>query len=100
MKTDLRPEESGDGRVANDVVVGEEEGLAEKTNWLGASISEDAFGKALLDAGFTEEIIKAWCVDPRVTLPGDQGQGSVFDALEDMNVDECLKKLVELNSIN
>jgi hypothetical protein len=35
-----------------------------------------------------------------VTLPGDQGQGSVFDALEDMNVDECLKKLVELNSIN
>jgi hypothetical protein len=76
------------------------EGLAEKTNWLGASISEDAFGKALLDAGFTEEIIKAWCVDPRVTLPGDQGQGSVFDALEDMNVDECLKKLVELNSIN
>jgi len=76
------------------------EGLAEKTNWLGASIAADAFGKALLDAGLSEETIKAWSVDPRVTLPGDAGKGSVFDALEDMDVDACLKKLVELNSIN
>jgi hypothetical protein len=76
------------------------EGLAEKTNWLGASISEDAFGKALLDAGFAEETIKAWSVDPRVNLPGDEGQGSVFDALEDMDVDDCMKKLVELNALN
>lgn len=75
------------------------EGLAEKTNWLGASISEDAFGKALLGAGLTEETIKAWSVDPRVKQP-DGSMGSVFDALEDMDVDECLKKLVELNSLN
>merc|ERR1719223_905225 len=76
------------------------EGLAEKTNWLGASIAADAFGKALLDAGLSEETIKAWSVDPRVNLPGDAGKGSVFDALEDMDVDVCLKKLVEINSIN
>jgi len=75
------------------------EGLAEKTNWLGASISQDPFGKALLDAGLSEDTIKAWSVDPRVTLPGGE-KGSVFDALEDLNVDECLKKLVELNSLN
>merc|ERR1711997_224350 len=57
------------------------EGLAEKTNWLGASISEDSFGKALLKAGLSEDTIKAWSVDPRVELP-EGGMGSVFDALE------------------
>jgi hypothetical protein len=75
------------------------EGLAEKTNWLGASIASDSFGKALLDAGLTEETIKAWSVDPRVNLP-EGGKGSIFDALEDMNVNECLAKLVELNAVN
>jgi len=75
------------------------EGLAEKTNWLGASVSGDAFGKSLLDAGLSEETIKAWSVDPRVKL-SDGEMGSVFDALEDMDVEDCLKKLVELNSIN
>jgi len=75
------------------------EGLAEKTNWLAASISKDSFGKALLEAGLSEETIKAWSVDPRVELPGGE-KGSIFDALEDMDADECLKKLVELNSLN
>jgi hypothetical protein len=75
------------------------EGLAEKANWLGASISKDAFGKALIDAGLSQETIKAWSVDPRVELPNGE-KGSVFDALEDMDVDECLKKLISLNSLN
>lgn len=75
------------------------EGLAEKTNWLGASISEDSFGKALLDAGLSEDTIKEWSVDPRVNLPGGE-KGSVFDALEDTDVDECLAKLVALNGLN
>jgi len=75
------------------------EGLAEKMNWLQMNIEDDKFGKALLHNGLTAEVIKAWSVDPRVTLPsGDKG--SVFDALEDSNVDDCLKKLVELNSLN
>lgn len=75
------------------------EGLAEKQNWLGHKISEDKFGKALLDAGLNEEVIKEWSIDPRVELP-DGSKGSVFDALEDMDVEECMKKLVELNTLN
>ena len=61
-------------------------------------ISSDAFGQALLKAGLTEETIKAWSVDPRVSLPGGE-KGSVFDALEDMDAADCLAKLVELNSL-
>lgn len=75
------------------------EGLAEKCNWLGASVDTDNFGKALLDAGLSKKTIAEWSVDPRVTQPGGD-KGSVFDALEDMDVDECLAKLVELNGLN
>lgn len=75
------------------------EGLAEKTNWLSSTIAEDAFGKALLDAGLSEETIEEWSVDPRVEQP-EGGKGSVFDALEDMDAADCLAKLVELNKIN
>ena len=74
------------------------EGLAEKNNWLGIDVASDKFGKALLDAGLSEETIKEWSVDPRVTLPGGE-KGSVFDALEDMDVADCLSKLVELNGL-
>lgn len=76
------------------------EGLAEKTNWLGTALADDAFGKALLAAGLTEETLTAWSVDPRVHLPGEGGMGSIFDALEDTNADECLQKLVEINAMN
>jgi len=56
------------------------EGLAEKSNWLGASAETDPFGQALLSAGLSKETIAAWCIDPRVTQPGGE-QGSVFDRL-------------------
>lgn len=69
------------------------------SNWLGASSDTDAFGKALIDSGLSKKTIADWSVDPRVTLPGGE-KGSVFDALEDMDVDECLAKLVELNGLN
>lgn len=75
------------------------EGLAEKLNWLGLNISQDPFGKALLASGLSEKTIEAWSVDPQVTLPNGS-KGSIFDALEDMDVDECLKTLVKLNKIN
>lgn len=75
------------------------EGLAEKTNWLGAHISEESFGKALLKAGISEGTIKEWSVDPQVILQ-DGTKGSIFDALEDMDVDECLSRLKELKSAN
>jgi len=78
------------------------EGLAEKTNWLGIDLSKDSFGKALLDSGIPKETIKEWSVDPRVHLPEADGggKGSVFDALEDMDVADCLMKLVTLNELN
>jgi len=76
------------------------EGLAEKSNWLGADITEDAFGRALIAAGVSAETIKEWSVDPRVEQPGGAGMGSVFDALEDTDAGECLKLLVELNVLN
>jgi len=75
------------------------EGLAEKCNWLGANVETDPFGKALLSAGLSKKTIADWSVDPRVNLPGGE-KGSVFDALEDMDVDACLAKLVELNKLN
>ena len=75
------------------------EGLAEKCNWLGLAIRKDKFGKALIQAGLSQKTIKAWSVDPRVTIASEQ-QGSVFDALEDMDAAECLNKLVELNDLN
>ena len=75
------------------------EGLAEKCNWLGASVDTDSFGKALISSGVSRKTIADWSVDPRVNLP-DGEKGSVFDALEDMDVDACLSKLVELNKLN
>lgn len=75
------------------------EGLAEKMNWLGKSINEDSFGKAMIESGIPIETIKAWSVDPRITIV-DGSKGSVFDALEDLDADACLAKLVELNELN
>ena len=46
------------------------EGLAEKTNWLSNPIADDPFGKLLLAGGVSEAVIKEWCLDARVRLPG------------------------------
>jgi len=75
------------------------EGLAEKLNWLGRKIEQDPFGKALLAAGLSKKTIEAWSVDPQVKLT-DGSKASVFDTLEDMDVDECLQALIDLNKIN
>lgn len=74
------------------------EGLAEKSNWLNKDIEGDTFGKALISAGLSKETIAEWSVDPRVELP-EGGKGSVFDALEDMDVEDCLKKLADRKSV-
>jgi len=70
------------------------EGFAERTNWLGTSYTDDAFGKMMLDAGLKEDVLKAWSVDPQVTLPdGDGKKGSLFDQVEDLDLMQCLDKL-------
>lgn len=76
------------------------EGLAEKTNWLKMGIKSDAFGKALLDNGFSPKTIQDWSVDPRLVVSEDGKVASIFDTVEDMDVDECLKKLVEVSKLN
>ena len=67
-------------------------GLAERMNWLKVPVEQDPFGAKVLAAGLSAATIKEWSVDPQV-----KGK-SVFDSLEDTDSDECLKKLVALNS--
>eukprot|EP00812_Abedinium_dasypus_P008604 NODE_2355_length_951_cov_283.962054.p1 GENE.NODE_2355_length_951_cov_283.962054~~NODE_2355_length_951_cov_283.962054.p1 ORF type:complete len:267 (+),score=99.93 NODE_2355_length_951_cov_283.962054:3-803(+) len=75
------------------------EGLAERMNWLQVPLELDPFGSALLAQGLTVPRIQAWSVDPQVSLGGGKS-GSVFDALEDLDVQRCLAKLEELDSAN
>merc|ERR1711907_487713 len=79
------------------------EALAELVNWTEEKIADEPFGKAMLDAGISEETIKAWSVDPQVDVPQEDGtvkKGSLFDAVEDTDAQECLDKLVEIHAIN
>jgi len=66
------------------------EGLAERMNWLGATIEDDAFGQAMLTAGVPKQTIIDWTSDPLVA------GGSLFDALEDLDRTACLVKAVDL----
>ena len=68
------------------------EGLAERANWLKASVSKDAFGKCALAKGVPRKTLDSWFVDPQVSHPG--GKGSVFDLFEDMDADECLAAML------
>lgn len=75
------------------------EALAERTNWLEASVTNDEFGKKLLACDMSEALIKAWSVDPQVAVA--QGQtASIFDQLEDMDSSDCVAKLEELSNLN
>merc|ERR1711935_104654 len=76
------------------------EALSELANWTGADVAAEPFGKAMIDAGISAETIKAWSVDPQVTLPGGDAKGSLFDSVEDMDADACLAKLIEVNKAN
>lgn len=49
------------------------------------------FRSLLLSEGIPVETLKAWLVDPQVVLPGTDGEkGSLFDALEDLDLPQCL----------
>merc|ERR1711920_558663 len=75
------------------------EAFAERNNWLSMPIEQDQFGKQLLAAGLQEPLIKAWAVDPQVTIAAGK-QGSIFDQLEDLDSVECLTKVTQLASMN
>jgi len=74
------------------------EGLAEKMNWLQVKPSEDAFGAAIIGDGLDEATLKEWILDPVVKYSADS-KGSLFDALEDSDVDACAAKLKELKAL-
>jgi hypothetical protein len=76
------------------------EGLAERANWLKTPIGSDSFGAALLSAGVPEEFISKGTVDPQVAMPGEEKRGSLFDALEDLDVAECLAKVKSVAEAN
>ena len=71
------------------------EAMAERMNWIGTPLADDPFGAALLAAAVPEAYISAGTVDPQVALPGGL-KGSLFDALEDLDTDECLAKVALL----
>merc|ERR1712072_470166 len=73
------------------------EAFAECVNWIGSDPASEPFGAAMLEAGISAETIKAWSVDPQVTLPEGDKKGSLFDAVEDTNADDCLATLVKIN---
>merc|ERR1711907_61590 len=75
------------------------EAFAELVNWTGADAAAEPFGAAMLAAGISADTVKAWSVDPQVTLPDSDGKkGSLFDSVEDTNADDCLATLVKINA--
>ena len=76
------------------------EGLAERVNWLGGTVADDAFGAALLgEAGMSEAAIAEWMVDPQVAL-AEGRHGSLFDALEDLDAEPCLAMCAQLSRLS
>ena len=65
------------------------EGLAERLNWLGATLDDDATGHALLEAGVKRDTLLQWTKDPQVDNDGTPT--SLFDAFEDMDIKPMLK---------
>jgi len=76
------------------------EALAERVNWLGASVTDDPFGASLLGpaARVSAATITEWMVDPQVAL-GEGQRGSLFDALEDLDAEPCLARCAELSQL-
>jgi nucleoside diphosphate kinase len=74
------------------------EALAERINWLGASVDEDAFGKGLLTK-VSKDTFTKWSEDAQVEVKGETAPGktmSVFDTLEDLDADTILVKLSKI----
>lgn len=75
------------------------EGLSERLNWLNRPIEKDSFGQALISAGLSKKTVQEWSRDPRIKLL-DGSEGSIFDAIEDLDAEACIEKLVRLNQVN
>eukprot|EP00967_Tisochrysis_lutea_P101379 scaffold152075_cov31-Tisochrysis_lutea.AAC.1 len=74
------------------------EAMAERLNWMGATVDKDPFGKAMLDAGIPKATILEWTKDPQVTYEGKKA--SLFDLLEDLDNDACLEKAQKIAGVS
>merc|ERR1712217_584415 len=74
------------------------EALAERTNWLGASLTSDPFGKAMLAKGVPLKMVKAWTDAPPVNFEGKKQ--SLFDLLEDLDGRDVLEKSAKIAGQN
>lgn len=72
------------------------EGLCERCNWLGAALSTDPFGMALVAHGVPQQTIQAWMTDPPVNIDGKLM--SIFDHLEDTDGKECLERCAKVSA--
>eukprot|EP00929_Paragymnodinium_shiwhaense_P067058 TRINITY_DN3373_c0_g1_i1.p1 TRINITY_DN3373_c0_g1~~TRINITY_DN3373_c0_g1_i1.p1 ORF type:complete len:1453 (+),score=496.86 TRINITY_DN3373_c0_g1_i1:143-4501(+) len=75
------------------------EGLAERMNWLGKKASDDPFGAAILGKGFFPDLLQTWKKDARVAV-GEGEEGSIFDYLEDKDVQQCADDLMAAHVLN
>ena len=76
------------------------EAMAERVNWLGASVEKDPFGKAMLAKKISKETIDKWSGDCQVSVDGETDPGktmSVFDTLEDLDADTILEKIGKIH---
>jgi len=67
------------------------EALAERCNWLKASVDSDPYGAACIAAGVPAEFLKAGFEDPLVEVDGKPT--SLFDYVEDKDSKEVIKLL-------
>ena len=51
-----------------------------------------------MNAGVTAQFVTDGGVDPQVATDASGKMGSLFDALEDINADECVSRMLELES--
>lgn len=68
------------------------EGFVERSNWLGQNADRDPFGMRLLQAGISMEQLQDWTKDTQVRLTPDCQESSMFEALIDLDANECLDK--------
>jgi len=68
-------------------------------NWCSDDLKSNPFGKELLARGMNVETIKAWTKDPQVVVEGNE-KSSLFDALEDLDYEQCLAATLEIYKLN
>jgi len=80
------------------------EGMSERCNWLGRSLDDDTLAKELKKVGIKRKELVEWCRDPRVTIGVDEDgtvrEGGLFDAVENLDMADCLARLIAIQKLN